>query len=632
MSLESTSANPGGKSVWINDPNKELDLLAFTGMLSILVNGGLSFGRVFNLLHSNLEGWLRPIVLGLESTVLNDREPLSKAMAKYPEVFSQAYVANVEMGESADLGAVLEGLYRQIMRDLRSESFMKCPCPAALGDSCRRLSEILEMVGSESRALSLVVKTSPNEQVQAAFSDLEQQSLSGIKLAECQLPELFPPVFAGLLAAHDAVGSVPSAFRNLADLLEARSGPLIRVRSSTTPFLSPLHDGEVLQGRYRIEGRLGRGGMGAVYLAFDTETNTQVAVKCFVSGTDAPNPDFQRRFRDEVNILKRLDFPGIPRFADNFEIGVQSYLVMEYIKGLSLSELLDKTLVDSEKPGLPAPLVTRVGIQICTILDHIHRLPKPLIHRDIKPQNIIIRDSDERIFLVDFGLAREAGKNSLVSMVGTAAYAPLEQFQGRPEPRSDLYSLGFTMCELLSGQQPVPLHSDPIQNSVPGLHEDLARILNRARRTLPDERYANAADMLVLLEDALPRLTEPAPVAEPQPKDSSEDQMEQMIRRWGRGKTPSIEVQVPPHLLEASPVVTPVVPPPPPDLREIVRGPDRAAARRGSNSGKIVGAAVLLALLAAGGWWALRGPRHPGPAVPSPTPSSHATAAPKKRH
>ena len=555
------------KAVWIKDVDKELDLLAFTGMLSILVNGGIGFGQTFDLLNSYHRGWLQPVLRDLETTVINDREPLSKAMAKHPDVFSEPYVATVELGESADLGAVLENLYRQILRDLRSDSFKQCPFPAALGNSCRQISEILEIVGSESRAISLVAKTSPHEQVQEALLELEKQSLEGIKLADCQLPSLFPPLFAGLLAAHDVVGSVPSAFRNLADLLESRSGPLVigksnQGRSGKTPVVG-FAEGQLLNGRYRIESPLGRGGMGAVYLGFDTQTNTQVALKSFVPGSDAPSADFQRRFQDEVKILKSLHFPGIPEFSDSFEVEGQSFLVMEYIQGLSLIELLEKTRGDAGKEGLPAQLVVRVGIQVCKILEHIHGLEKPLIHRDIKPHNIIIRDSDERIFLVDFGLAREVtGKNSsLVSVVGTAAYAPLEQFQGRPEARSDLYSLAVTLCELLSGQPPIPLQAEPIHKLVPTVHEDLARILNRATRTLVQERYANAQDMLLLLEDVLPRLTQPV---QPLPQESSEDKLEQMIRRWGRGKSSTT--------LLAPPVVEKIVIPEPPPRRDEILG------------------------------------------------------------
>ena len=309
--------------------------------------------------------------------------------------------------------------------------------------------------------------------------------------------------------------------------------------------------GSILNQRFRVDGRLGAGGMGEVYLGFDLRGDGPVAIKCLRVDLASHQEMFQRRFREEVDILKRLSFAGVPQFVEAFESDGQSILVMEFIQGHSLGVLLERAQADGAR-GLPARLVVRVGVEVCQILEHLHGHNPALVHRDIKPDNIIIRDCDERIFLVDFGLAREInGKDSTKTVVGTAAYAPLEQFQGKPEVRSDLYSLGVTLNQLLSGKSPTPLNVEPIQNLVPDVHEDLARIINRATRSGAEDRYPNAGDMRLLLEDVTPRLEE---VQIPRPVVNPDDKVQELIRRWGRGKTAEPRDPYP----RSSPVPTPV--------------------------------------------------------------------------
>lgn len=200
------------------DLDKSLDLLSMTAMLSILVNGGFSFGRVFHLLRAQHGGWMLPVLQGLEEAVLREGEPLSKALSHYPSVFSDMYVAMVELGESTDLGRQLDRLYRQLARD-HQKSRTATETTAALSAACRNLAELLDGGSSEIKALALAARVCAHEPVRQALLALDGQVQAGTRLAECKYPPLFTPLMGGLIVAHDNVGSMPSAFRDLADFL-----------------------------------------------------------------------------------------------------------------------------------------------------------------------------------------------------------------------------------------------------------------------------------------------------------------------------------------------------------------------------------------------------------------------------
>jgi serine/threonine protein kinase len=296
-----------------------------------------------------------------------------------------------------------------------------------------------------------------------------------------------------------------------------------------------LETDSLLKDRFRILRPLGEGGMGEVYLGEDERggmaEGRPVAIKSLrndISGHEAAL--FRRRFREEVGILKRLKAQGIPAFVDAFEESDRSYLIMEYIEGHSLASLLEKS-----PAGLRPSMVAEVGIQVCRILQHLHSSSPALIHRDIKPSNIIIRAQDELVFLVDFGLAREFHEEGGArTLVGTVDYCPLEQLQGYPEPRSDLYSLGATMFELLTGQLPKPLNIPELNTVAPHLPVAIAEVVDRSVKSKLDERYPNAAAMLKALADCR-RVLQPveAPISS---LYSSPDRAEQIIQNWGRDR------------------------------------------------------------------------------------------------
>jgi serine/threonine protein kinase len=222
--------------------------------------------------------------------------------------------------------------------------------------------------------------------------------------------------------------------------------------------------GTALQGgRYQIIGQLGHGGMGAVYLAKDMELFGRLCVvkqmRPFFA-TQSERRKAEEDFKREAEVLARLNQPGhphIPEVYGYFVEGLDQFLVMKYIEGESLErrlERLGRPLSETE--------VVRCALEAANALVYLHsRRPEPVIHRDIKPANIVI-DPEDRVWLVDFGLARAVVSSGARVMVaggktvaaGTPGYTPLEQWQMKPAPKSDVYALGATMHHLLTASDP----------------------------------------------------------------------------------------------------------------------------------------------------------------------------------
>jgi serine/threonine protein kinase len=222
--------------------------------------------------------------------------------------------------------------------------------------------------------------------------------------------------------------------------------------------LQQLTQHETLLGRYTIERLIGRGGMGAVYLARDTRLGNQVAVKqmAVVGQPDqATQSSLVRAFEREARLLAHLRHPALATVSDYFTDQSSYYLVMQYIPGEDLA-----TLLKNQGHGFSPAEVIRWADLILDALTYLHSQNPPVIHRDIKPQNLKLTPRGELI-LLDFGLAKGAvGERATgvsgVSLAGyTPLYAPFEQIQGSGTvPQSDLYSLGATLYHLLTGQPP----------------------------------------------------------------------------------------------------------------------------------------------------------------------------------
>ena len=219
----------------------------------------------------------------------------------------------------------------------------------------------------------------------------------------------------------------------------------------------PTPPGTALHGRYRIEHQLAVGGFGAVYLATDTKAgNRRVAIKDMIC---ADPQEFDIRlnfFRREAEILRSLEsLPIVPRVFDFIQQDQTAHLVLEYIHGRNLLQVLE---TNDNRP-FPVPQVVEWGKDICDVLAHMHGQTPPLVHRDMKPDNIMLLEDRQQIKLIDFGTARDVGRTrqsqlAAKTRVFTEGYAPPEQIVGKPEPRSDLFALAGTLYHLATGKAP----------------------------------------------------------------------------------------------------------------------------------------------------------------------------------
>ena len=219
----------------------------------------------------------------------------------------------------------------------------------------------------------------------------------------------------------------------------------------------PIAGGTLLHGRYRLDKLLKMGGFGAVYMGVDTkQSNRPVAVKDMIGNDPQEFAIRLNFFRREAEILRALDkVPIVPRVYDFIHQGQAAHLVMEFIKG---KDLLDIMEANGNKP-FPVPLVVEWGKAVCDVLQTMHSQSPPLIHRDLKPDNIMLLEDQRSIKMIDFGTARDLGRTAKERAAGktrvyTEGYAPPEQIVGKPEARSDLFALAATLYHLITGKAP----------------------------------------------------------------------------------------------------------------------------------------------------------------------------------
>ncbi len=250
-----------------------------------------------------------------------------------------------------------------------------------------------------------------------------------------------------------------------------------------------LNSGTIIKG-YEIKETIGTGAMSTVYLA--KRRNRSYAVKEL--RTDFSSSEEEKilinAFQREADLLYSMEHPGLPRLYTNFKCNGKSYLVMEYIKGKSLEDIIkDRTKPFEEEKAL------RLGIQICEILCYLHNLsPEPVIYRDLKPSNIIVTGED-RLRLIDFGVARryDPGKDCDTVRLGTPGYAAPEQCRkkGQSIPQSDIYALGVVLHQLLTLYDPsvTPFKLPAIRKLNPAIPEQMEYLINKAINLTPRDRY-----------------------------------------------------------------------------------------------------------------------------------------------
>jgi beta-lactam-binding protein with PASTA domain/predicted Ser/Thr protein kinase len=293
-----------------------------------------------------------------------------------------------------------------------------------------------------------------------------------------------------------------------------------------------LEPDTVIDGRYRVLKRLGSGGMADVYCAEDSQLQRRVALKV-LHRRFAEDRQFVERFRREASSAAGLQHPNVVAIFDRGEWDGTYYIAMEYVEGRTLKDII------REKGAAPPEAAIDITLQILRAARYAHR--RGIVHRDIKPHNVLI-DQDGRVRVADFGIAR-AGTSDMTetgSIMGTAQYISPEQAQGRPvDARSDLYSIGVVLYELLTGREPFDAESPvtvalmqvneppvPPMQLVPEIPPALDAIVLRAMEKDPARRFADADEFIAALESA--RAAPQEVIAPPVVEEVVEDEG----RRW----------------------------------------------------------------------------------------------------
>ena len=259
--------------------------------------------------------------------------------------------------------------------------------------------------------------------------------------------------------------------------------------------------GDVIDGKYEILRELGRGGMSIVYLAMDKRLNKQWAIKEFRKDKDDENRRVAlESLLKEANIMKKLDHPTLPRIVDIIDQDSTIYIVMDYIEGESLNKVLDAY------GAQPQDAVIEWAKQLSEVLDYLHTRKPPVIYRDMKPANIMLKP-DGTIRLIDFGIAREykEGSTGDTEIIGTRGYAAPEQFgeKGQMDARTDIYSLGVTLYHLVTGKNPAepPYEIYPIRHWNPNLSSGLEWLIQKCTQLNPNDRFQSCAEVIYVLNN-----------------------------------------------------------------------------------------------------------------------------------
>ena len=319
--------------------------------------------------------------------------------------------------------------------------------------------------------------------------------------------------------AGDEIGMLSQAFQSLVgDLKEkarlveymtatAGAAPAEPPRSARpSPPRDALRPGTLFANRYEVKEVLGTGGMGVVYRAFDRELQEPVAIKALRPEALVGSGVALERFKREIRLARKIAHRNVVRTYDLGEVNGTYYLTMEYVEGMSLKELI------ATRGPLPVPVTLTIGKQLCRALEVAHE--QGVVHRDIKPQNIVVEPSGV-LKVMDFGIARLATRSKDEGLtkegmsIGTPDYMSPEQLSGKElDARSDLYSAGVVLFECLTRRLPFVADTtytliakhleeatpDP-RTLNPDVPDALAQVILKAMAKQPNDRYQNAAQM-----------------------------------------------------------------------------------------------------------------------------------------
>ena len=259
-----------------------------------------------------------------------------------------------------------------------------------------------------------------------------------------------------------------------------------------------LKSGTIIANKYEIIRKIGQGGMSIVYLAMDVVLNKQWALK----EIDKTTKEFQSvdtpRVLTEVEMMKNLDHPSLPRIVDIIDSEKALYIIMDYIEGETLATVLNMYGPIKQEE------VVKWSLQLCDVLNYLHHQDPPIIYRDMKPANIMLKPEGD-VKVIDFGIARKykPENNEDTVSLGTRGYAAPEQFSGfgQTDQRTDIYNLGVTIYQLLTGKNPSepPFTIEPITKINPDLSNGLEKIIEKCTQSDPDERYQSAEELSIAI-------------------------------------------------------------------------------------------------------------------------------------
>lgn len=258
--------------------------------------------------------------------------------------------------------------------------------------------------------------------------------------------------------------------------------------------------GTYIDDKYEILKEIGHGGMSVVYLAMDKRLNKQWAIKELQKkARDANNEIVIQSAIAEANMIKKLDHPALPRIVDIIDEQDVIYVVMDYIEGETLDYVVNQYGAQSQEQ------VIDWAKQLCQVLHYLHTRTPPIIYRDMKPANVMLKP-DGNLKVIDFGIAREYKSSNLQDTIclGTRGYAAPEQFggQGQTDARTDIYCLGATLYHLVTGHNPAepPYEIYPIRHWNSQLSGGLENIIEKCTQLNPNDRYQSCAELLYVLE------------------------------------------------------------------------------------------------------------------------------------
>ncbi len=260
-----------------------------------------------------------------------------------------------------------------------------------------------------------------------------------------------------------------------------------------------LEIGSVIDGKYKVLSQIGRGGMSTVYLAINEKANKPWAVKEVRKGGIQNFEVVKQSLIVEMDLLKKLNHPNLPSIVDVIDREEDFLIVMDYIEGMTLDKVLREQGAQNQED------VVKWALQICDVLNYLHTRKPPIIYRDMKPSNIMLR-SDGTITLIDFGTAREFKEKKVAdtTCLGTQGYAAPEQFggQGQTDERTDIYSLGATLYHLLTGHNPSepPYEMYPLTTWNSALSSGLEGIVSKCTQKNPNDRYYSVEELMYALE------------------------------------------------------------------------------------------------------------------------------------